>query len=233
MRAAVKLVTTHQALAAAFAALPEKSQWNLTGWPEISFECPGGQSNGEAPASFEFNLPEIVAGFRAWRRINKQYDLQWRQAVKADQIEMDAVAYGRTNWQSKALFHDSIEQAANFLIAGNECFYDSTLDTPETQLALARLEQLEQLSKIYLEALFNGDEGTRLALHAWIRRVNGRFLRVCETTDVASRMFKIPIDLWVQNVYPHEGALIPIGQTMVRGKNVKRAEHNEYVAANY
>ena len=230
IRAITKLAAGHQALTIVFAGLPEASQRNLVERPVITFECRGNESNGRTPASFEFNLPEIVAGFEAWQRLSKHHNRQWRQAVKAGQIEMEASAYGHTYWQSQALFHDSIGQASSFLIAGKKRFYESELNTPETQLALTRITQMEKLSEIYLGTLSNGDEATRLALHAWMRRVNGSILRVCENTEVATRMFQKRIDLWIQNVYPHEGALVPIGRTMVDKKNVKHIEHNEYIA---
>ena len=142
---------------------------------------------------------------------------------------MQADEYGRTHWQSKACFHDSVDLASEFLIAGKECFYITELNLPKTQLTLARIGQMEKLSEIYLKALSHGDEATRLALHQWILRVNNRILRTCERTEVATRMFQIKIDAWVQDMYPHEGALIPIGQTMIRERNAREIEHDHYI----
>ena len=230
MRAVSKLAAAHQTLTIVFAGLPEASQRNLVERPVITFECRGNENNGRTPASFEFNLPEIVAGFEAWQRLGKHHNRQWRQAVKAGQIEMEASTYGHTYWQSQALFHDSIEQASNFLTAGKKRFYESEVNTPETELALTRITQMEKLSEIYLGALSNGDKATRLALHAWMRRVNGSILSVCESAKAATHVFQKRIDLWIRNTYPHEGALVPIGRTMVDKKNVKHNEHNEYIA---
>ena len=229
MQAVEKLVSAHQTLAEAFANLTEESQRDLVERPIISFECQKSESEEAERANFGFNLPEIVTGFEAWQRLGSSYDHRWRQAVRENGEEMKADEYGLTYWQSRALFHDSVNLASKFLIAGKKRFYASDRDLPETRLALARIGQMEELSEIYLKALSHGDEATRLALHEWICRVNGRILCTCENSNAATDMFQIRIDLWIQNTYPHEGALIPIGQTMIRKKNAKYIEHNHYI----
>ena len=228
MRAVKKLASTHRSLADAFTNLTEDSQKYLVERPIIRFECQDGEGKEASPASFAFNLPEIVTGFEAWRRLGNNYNHRWRQAVREGQLEMKADEYGHTCWQSQALFHDSVNLASKFLIAGKKRFYASERDRPETQLTLTRIDQMEKLSEIYLKALSNGDEATRLALHEWIRQVNSHIVRTCENIRAATHIFGISINVWVQNAYPHEGALIPIGRTMIRKKNARKIEHDNH-----
>ncbi|MYB40188.1 hypothetical protein F4X86_02905 [Candidatus Saccharibacteria bacterium] len=231
-KATSKLAASHRALQKAFAALPEGMQRSLVERPVIEFRCRNGQGRETGPSSFEFNLPEIVAGFEARCRLDEEYTHSWRQAVRTGEIEMAAGEYGYLCWQSQALFHDSVNAAGAFAVAGVRRFYGGNpdLNSSKQQPALERIDDMERLSKIYLDALGNGDKQTQLALHHWLSLVNGIILNTCESDRAATRVFGLEVSWGRVHAYPHEADLIPVGRTMVRGKNARATERHHYIA---
>ena len=230
-KAANKLAAAYRELQRTFAALPEEAQRSLVERPVIKFQCRNGKRGETGPSSFEFNLPEIVVGHEAQLRLEREHDRSWRRSVRMGRVEMQADQYGLLCYQSQALFHDSVDSAAAFAIAGARCLYGikKIQGSPQEQLALKRIEQMEKLSEVYLAALSAGDELTRSVLYDWLRLVNNRILATCETYRAATRMFGIAVDWSRQQSYPYESGLIPIGRTMVRGKNVRYIEHDRYI----
>ena len=234
MQAAADLAAAHQELQAAFAALDGAEQRRLVARPIIVFEAEEDREHEAPSMSFEFNLPEIVAGHRAWCRLD-EYDFRTRQAVRAGREEIDLNEYGRLHFESKTLFHDSVSQAARFVTCGFRRLYG---DSVVKQHVLDRARQIEgRLSAIYLDALGHGDEGTRSVLHEWLSRVNSLILAVCKTEEGIQEIFgpykhlyHNPGIHWVRMIYSHEGDLIPIGHDMVRGKNARWNEHEHYIA---
>lgn len=231
--AADKMKTAHRAVVEAFYNLPTEARQSLATRPTISFDCPGNDET--EPAGFEFNLPQIIDGLWALDQLGHQGIHNSSDMLRVS--PEDSKTYGRVRQCVDCLF-GPLDEAAKFLTGGK--WHPEARDSrsyehsprrlgPDDELLLARIDQMEKLAETYSLALSNGDRDAESALRYWLRHVNNRILLTTGGPDNAAKMFGIRIDQWMQNVYPYESSMVPIGRTLVIGKNARYMEADRNV----